>query len=243
MKVAECIGVFWFAVIFTSLLNCIVYRYICSEDHSFACFTRRSYCERCKISIPLIYIIPIFGFVFSGFKCSHCKISIPIYHIITEFLSGVVGLLFYILLNTEGLVLYYLLLVLIAIAIIDAKIHIIPPIFTIPLLIYGVFFFQSELPLLQRIYGALCCLIMVTLSMIIVSLIKKENIIAGGDIALFTSAGAWLGVHYVPILILLSTVVFIIYALPARLRGRVYTPMGPSISIGFYLCILLHLLS
>lgn len=243
MSMVESAMVFWFSVIYISFLNCIVYRYIYSSDHGFVNLMRFSYCDKCKEQIPLIYVIPIFGFFLSRFKCRCCRAPISIYHFSSEFLSGLLGLFFYNFLQVDGLVLFYLLIVLIAVSIIDAKTHLIPLIFTVPLLIYGLFFYKTNISLQDHVYGALCCFFMVTISMVIVSLIKKENVIAGGDVALFTCAGAWLGLYYVTILILLSATAFIVYALPARLQGRMFIPMGPSISIGFYLCIILQHLS
>ena len=74
--------------------------------------------------------------------------------------------------------------------------------------------------------------------MFLVSVLHKEDLIAGGDIVFATAAGAWLGMDKVLLFIFISAVTFILYSLPYRLKGIRFAPMGPSLSIGFLLCLL-----
>ncbi|CAD6176195.1 prepilin peptidase [Escherichia coli] len=76
------------------------------------------------------------------------------------------------------------------------------------------------------------------LSMKIVSIVKKDDVVAGGDIALSCATGAWLGVDEVLIFLLISSVIFLIYSIPFRLKGMVFVPMGPALSVGFFICLL-----
>ncbi len=91
----------------------------------------------------------------------------------------------------------------------------------------------------MRILGAMLAFFVMYLSMLITGLVKKEDVFAGGDIALATAAGAWLGLEMLHLFLLITSLSFISYALPLRLKGMRYSPMGPALALGFMACLFL----
>lgn len=92
----------------------------------------------------------------------------------------------------------------------------------------------------DKIFGAFTGFLIMYISMKLVSALRKEDVFAGGDIALATAAGAWLGIDKMPFFLILSSFIFILYSLPARLRGQVFVPMGPALSASFFICLVYH---
>ena len=111
---------------------------------------------------------------------------------------------------------------------IDNRMLLLPDILTFPLLIGG-FVFASIVPgfALQSALGAASGYILpVIASLLIVR--KHPEAFGGGDIKLLSAIGAWIGVHYVPILILVSSVIFGASCLLKREKAGAF---GPSIVI------------
>lgn len=234
--------VFWLAVIYISLLNCITYRYVKNSDLKFTALIKSSTCEQCSERIRFPYYLPLIGFLLATGKSKCCQAKIPRKHFFIELLGGLITVVAWWLMKEKGLVVTFLFFALIAVAVIDLKKQIIPFVFTVPVFISGFYFLPYTVPLEQRWYGAICGFLLTTLAMSFVSFLKKENVIAGGDIALITCAGVWLGIHMVPLFILVTALLFIIHALPERLNGSLYTPMGPSICLGYSICLIFHLI-
>ncbi|EED1584154.1 prepilin peptidase, partial [Escherichia coli] len=82
------------------------------------------------------------------------------------------------------------------------------------------------------------CFVVTYCSMQLVGFLKNEDVFAGGDIALATAAGAWLGLEQSLFFVIYFSLIFIVYALPFRFFKVIYVPMGPAISLGFFLCLL-----
>ncbi|MGE9075102.1 prepilin peptidase, partial [Escherichia coli] len=109
---------------------------------------------------------------------------------------------------------------------------------TIPLFWCGLLFSPFEPDAYSRILGACFGFLLFWLSMALVSYISKEDLVAGGDIVFSAAVGSWIGMERLPVFILFSSLLFIFYALPWRLKGIRCVPMGPAISVGFFICLL-----
>ncbi|WP_149025242.1 prepilin peptidase, partial [Escherichia coli] len=142
-----------------------------------------------------LYLIPVVGFFITFGRCSKCAHPIPVRYPVLEFIGGIgsVFIFYHFDVSIETSITNSLFLVLLFIALIDIYEYWIPAIVTYPLfwcgLIFSPYCQQSEL----RIIGAAVGFYTMWLSMAITSYWKKEDVFAGGDIALVTCAGAWLG--------------------------------------------------
>lgn len=194
-----------------------------------------SYCEACNKPIKPLALLPFFGWFLSKGKCSCCKFQVPVKYPLVEGLVGLVSALMPFIMGEFGLFTLgglVLLWVGVMISWIDWKEQIIPEELTWFLLFSGFLFSPFELDLYSKVIGAAMGCGAVWLTFLVVGLLKNVNTHAGGDVALAAAAGAWLGISGAPTFILLSSLVYIAYALPLRFRGIIWVPMGPALAFG-----------
>lgn len=199
-----------------------------------------SFCNFCQVKLKWYTLIPLFGYFLSRGKCSFCHTAISIKYPLVELIVGLLSVFLFIFYGDSQnfIILLCILYVLIFLTLIDIKEMWLPSVVTYPLFWGGLLCpaFCSE-PLF-RIYGALFCFVVTYFSMQLVGFLKNEDVFAGGDIALATAAGAWLGLEQSFVFIICSSVVFIVYSLPFRFFKIMYVPMGPAFSLGFFSCLL-----
>ena len=63
----------------------------------------RSYCPKCNHKLNFLDLIPVLSYIFLGGKCRYCKNKIRLRYIILEILSGIVFLLYAMLLDSPNL--------------------------------------------------------------------------------------------------------------------------------------------
>ena len=118
---------------------------------------------------------------------------------------------------------------------IDERMFLLPDILNVTLLITG-FVYASTLPAGECIYyspafnsavGAAAGYILPVIASLL--MVKKyPDAFGGGDIKLLSAVGAWVGFPLVPILLLLSSIVFALFCLVKRERSGAF---GPAIVI------------
>lgn len=200
-----------------------------------------SRCDACHTRISKWHLLPIFGWFFAKGRCRSCKMSISILHPMFELIGGIgwIAALLYFGFTVEGLAACLLWQVLLFLAEIDWRETWLPAVVTLPTFWVGLLFSPFTLSIEERAWGAFIGFFTMWLSMAVVGRLKKMNVFAGGDIALACAAGAWIGIDKMPIFLFGTAVIFILMALPARLRGRIMVPMGPALAIAFLICIVL----
>lgn len=201
-----------------------------------------SRCDACEKKINWLYLIPVLGYFFSRGKCRYCHSPVPVIYPLTEVICGFicVALFFYLGNNMKAVLMSVVFLCLVFLSLIDIKETWLPSCVTFPLFWCGLLispFAESD----AKIIGAFIGFCTMYFSMMIVSLIKKEDLVAGGDVALSTAAGAWLGAEMTLQFLWVSSCIFILYSVPFRIKGITFVPMGPALSIGFYSCLLYQL--
>lgn len=67
----------------------------------------RSYCPKCNHKLNFLDLIPVLSYIFLGGKCRYCKNKIRLRYIILEILSGIVFLLYAMLLDINILNIEY----------------------------------------------------------------------------------------------------------------------------------------
>lgn len=200
-----------------------------------------SMCNNCGKKIRFIYLIPIIGFVLTRGKCSYCHKPILWRYPLLELFGGggSVYLFIHFGCGFVGILAVAIFLCLIFLSLIDIYEHWLPAIVTYPLFWFGLAFSPFCIVPEMRIMGAMAAFFIMCTSMLITGMIKKEDLFAGGDVALATAAGSWLGLEMLPEFLLISSLSFIVYAFPLRLKGVRYSPMGPALACGFMACLFL----
>lgn len=199
-----------------------------------------SSCNGCGRRIKFIYLIPLAGYFLSRGRCIYCGFKIPIRYPLLEMFGGVgTSFCFYYYgVGSLGWVAACLFLVLLFLSIIDVYEHWLPAVVTYPLFWCGLLFSPFCIDPEMRIIGAVLGFYTLYGAMFLLGLWKKEDLFAGGDIALASGAGAWLGVESMSIFFMVTSLSYIIYGVPMRLKGHKYSPMGPALAIGFIVCLL-----
>ncbi len=112
---------------------------------------------------------------------------------------------------------------------IDARMYLLPDVLTIPLLILGfayAVFVSVWVGSGESVIGAIGGYFLPLIASLFV-VWKHQNAFGGGDVKLLAAIGAWFGLEKLLYVIILSTVLFFIYALVKRRREGAY---GPAIS-------------
>lgn len=198
-----------------------------------------SHCNQCKSNIKPLYLIPVLGYLLSRGKCGHCGYVVPKkYPAIELFCGGVCAGIYYFYSDLNiAFILSSIFLVLTFLTLIDMKETWLPSCVTYPLFWFGLLF-SPFVGADERIWGGFVGCLLMYVAMKIVSILRKEDVFAGGDIALSAAAGAWIGIDKVPSFFVVTSLIFIAYSIPFRVRGIVFVPMGPAISVAFFLCLL-----
>ncbi len=201
-----------------------------------------SKCNHCGEKIRWYYLIPVLGYFLCRGKCVYCLSKIPCRYPLTEFFCGICCVIIFIYFRYrmyDAVIVSLLFLCLVFLTLIDLRENWLPACVTYPLFWAGMItpgFASSD----DKIFGAFAGFLIMYVSMKLVSVVRKEDVFAGGDIALATAAGAWLGIDKMPSFLILSSFIFIFYSLPARFKGKVFVPMGPALSASFFICLVYH---
>ena len=104
-KLNTILYIFMFAIgiVLGSFYTLAVYRIPLKQDITHT----RSYCPKCNHKLNFWDLIPVFSYIFLGGKCRYCKEKIRPRYIIIETLSGIVFLLYAIILDIDLLNIEY----------------------------------------------------------------------------------------------------------------------------------------
>jgi leader peptidase (prepilin peptidase)/N-methyltransferase len=222
-------GVFILGLLVGSFLNVVIYRLPIMMQNSwkqecaalenreleeqavFNLNTPRSACPHCGHKITALENIPIVSYLFLGGKCSECKTHISLRYPIIEFLTGVLSAVVAYHFGFSFACLAALLLTwaLVALTFIDVDHQLLPDSITLPLVWFGLFFNLSNTftSLEVSVIGAMAGYLSLWLVYHGFRLATGKEGMGYGDFKLLAALGAWLGWTYLPVIILLSSVV------------------------------------
>ena len=145
-------------------------------------------------------------------------------------IAGITGL-FLLVFSNYPLTLFVLLWFCALMACIDEKLHVLPDVLTVPLLILGFYFSTSDLGIVTPFEsgtGALAGFLLPTVAAAVMTPFFPRSL-GGGDFKMLTALGAWLGFPGL-IGVILSSVVY--FALIALIRKKKEGPYGTSLFLG-----------
>ena len=201
--------------------------------------TPRSRCPHCHTTIKAIHSIPIVSFLLIRGRCRYCEHPVSWRYPLVEFITAIgtihMGLVFGFTLTTLfGLLLLWTLITLIFI---DLDHHLLPDDLTLPLLWMGLLanYFHTFATLEDAVLGAMIGYLSLWLIYHIHRLITGREGMGYGDFKLFAAVGARLGWQFLPLVILLASVVGTLFAVINI--GLKHTSKDIPIAFGPYLAV------
>ncbi|ASU21510.1 prepilin peptidase [Vibrio qinghaiensis] len=256
-----------FGLIVGSFLNVVIYRlpkimerewrqecadcfpeyHIAPPEGQLTLSVPRSSCPHCDTPIRIIDNIPLLSWLFLKGKCSRCQGPIsaryPLIELLTASMSFVVASHFGF--SYFSLALLFFTFVLIAATFIDFDTMLLPDKLTLPLLWAGLslsLMHISPVSLQDAVIGAIAGYLSLWSVYWLFKLVTGKEGMGYGDFKLLAALGAWLGWQYLPIIILMSSVVGIVFGLiQLRLQKKGIDkafPFGPYLAIAGWLTLL-----
>ncbi|UUM30220.1 prepilin peptidase [Vibrio japonicus] len=200
----------------------------------------RSTCPKCKTPIRILDNIPVLSWLLLRGKCRACGNPISIRYPLVEALTG--GLCFLVAsqfgFSIFSLALLVFTFVLIAATFIDLDTMLLPDSLTLPLVWSGVVLALlqvSPVSLQDSVIGALAGYLSLWSVYWLFKLVTGKEGMGYGDFKLLAALGAWLGWQYLPMIILFSSLVGLVFGLiQLRLKQQGIDqgfPFGPYLAI------------
>lgn len=170
-----------------------------------------SRCNQCHTPIKPQHNVPVFSYLYLRGKCAHCHAAIAIRYPSVELLTGVISALVAWHFGYSAETLFALLLswALIALSVIDIDQQLLPDNIILPLLWLGLllslFSIFTDSP--SSIIGAIAGYLSLWTVFQLFKLATGKEGMGFGDFKLLALFGAWLGWQYLPLIILLSSLV------------------------------------
>ncbi|WP_439532472.1 prepilin peptidase [Polymorphobacter sp.] len=182
----------------------------------------RSRCDSCDATLGAAELVPVLSFVLGKGRCRHCDAPIPRRHLAIELAAA--AMVFLALLVAPGLAGVALAgfgLALLTLAILDVEHFWLPDRLTLPLIAAGLGLGAWMPPsLAERLIGTVAGFACLALIAIAYRLVRGREGLGGGDAKLLAAIGAWLGWVPLPFVLLGASLLGLVLALLARLRGR-----------------------
>ena len=212
------------------------------EGERFNILMPPSHCPSCKTAIKPWQNIPILSYVLLKGQCKHCQTAISLRYPLIELLTGLVFAVCAWKFGATWTALATMVFsaYLIAMIFIDADTQLLPDQLTLPLMWGGIVFHLAAY-LLQADWGITTLVDSLLGAMVgymsLWSIFQLFKLVTGkegmgyGDFKLLAALGAWLGISVLPIIIIMSAVVGLIFALIMKVAKNQPMPFGPYLAI------------
>ncbi|WP_070962262.1 prepilin peptidase [Vibrio sonorensis] len=209
-------------------------------EETFNLSVPRSKCPSCQHPIAAYDNIPVFSWLWLKGKCRHCDASISPRYPLVELCSAVLctAVAAHFGFSVYSIALLAFTLILIAAVFIDFDTLLLPDQLTLPLMWLGVFASLSNISpvsLESSIIGAMAGYLSLWSVYWLFKLITGKEGMGYGDFKLLAALGAWLGWQLLPMVVLLSSLVGLVFGL-VQLRMQKQGidkafPFGPYLAI------------
>ncbi len=206
----------------------------------------RSACPQCNHQITAAENIPVISYLFLKGKCSSCKTSIPLRYPFVELVTGLLSLVVAIKFGVSWQALAAIVLTwsLVALTFIDFDTMLLPDSIVLPILWLGLFANSAMLftDLNSAFFGAVAGYLSLWAVYWSFKLLTGKEGMGYGDFKLFALIGAWLGWQYLPLTILLSSVVGTVIGITLMLnrdnKRNIAIPFGPYLAIAGWIALM-----
>lgn len=229
--------------------ECLDYLQLPAEptgDEAFNLAVPPSRCPNCKTPIKGYHNIPVFGYLFLRGQCAACHAPISPRYPLIEALTAVASVVVACHFGYTPQALFALLLTwaLIALSFIDIDHYLLPDSITLPFLWLGLLLslFDLYTDANTAIIGAIGGYMILWTVYHLFKLATGKEGMGYGDFKLLALFGAWLGWHYLPMIILLSSlvgaVIGITMVIVVRHDHRKPIPFGPYLAAAGWIALL-----
>ena len=218
-----------------------------AEPPIFNLVTPGSHCPHCNHRIRWYENLPVVSWALLKGRCSGCKAAIskryPIIELLTALVAGLCAWRF----GYDPWLIFMLYgsFTLLALAVIDLDTTLLPDDLTYPLLWAGLLAAVlgiSPVSLSDAVIGAMAGYLALWSLYWVFKLLTGKEGMGYGDFKLLAALGAWLGWQYLPVVVLLSSVVGLVFAVSMMASGSVKRdqgiPFGPYLAIAGWIALL-----
>jgi len=209
--------------------------------------TPGSHCPHCNHRIRWYENVPVVSWALLKGRCSECMAAIskryPIIELLTALVAGLCAWRF----GYDPWLIFMLYgsFTLLALAVIDLDTTLLPDDLTYPLLWAGLLAAVlgiSPVSLSDAVIGAMAGYLALWSLYWVFKLLTGKEGMGYGDFKLLAALGAWLGWQYLPVVVLLSSVVGLVFAVSMMASGSVKRdqgiPFGPYLAIAGWIALL-----
>lgn len=217
-----------------------------SDKELFNLAIPHSRCPRCNVLIQPYQNIPVISYCFLKGKCANCKTHISLRYPLIEAFTGIVStsVAWHFGYSVEMLFAVLLTWVLITISFIDIDEQLLPDSIVLPTLWLGLFLslFSIYTDTYSSIIGAIAGYLSLWTVFHVFKLVTGKEGMGYGDFKLLALLGAWLGWQYLPIIILLSSLVGAVIGVTmivlVNKDRNIPIPFGPYLSIAGWIALM-----
>ena len=257
--------VFIISLLIGSFLNVVIYRLPVMMEHDwkkecteyleletkaensevFNLMLPSSKCPDCHASIKPYQNIPVISYLFLGGKCAECKTHISLRYPIIEAFTAISSTIVAYQFGYTAEMFFALILTwsLIALTFIDIDHQLLPDSINLPLLWLGLFLsiFLIYTDPVSSIIGAIAGYLSLWAVYYLFKIVTGKEGMGFGDFKLLAMLGAWLGWQYLPIIIILSSLVGAVIGISmiilAKSDRNTPIPFGPYLAAAGWLAL------
>ncbi len=208
--------------------------------------TPRSRCPLCQHAIAAIENIPVISYLFLKGRCRGCGVGISKRYPIIEALTGLMSVVVAWHFGFSWACLGALLLTwsLIALTFIDLDHQLLPDKITLPLVWLGILFnlFTQFTDLTSSVVGAMAGYLVLWSIYHLFRLVTGKEGMGYGDFKLLAALGAWMGWQYLPMIVLLSSLVGAVVGISLVLlknhQRDIPIPFGPYLAAAGWIALI-----
>ena len=221
------------------------------EGERFNILMPPSHCPSCKSAIKPWQNIPILSYVLLKGQCKHCHAAISLRYPLVELLTGLVFAICAWKFGATWTALAAMVFsaYLIAMIFIDADTQLLPDQLTLPLMWGGIVFHLAAYllqadwgitTLVDSLLGAIIGYLSLWSVFQLFKLVTGKEGMGYGDFKLLAALGAWLGIGVLPIIIIMSALVGLIFAIIMKVAKNQPMPFGPYLAISGWLVLIFN---
>lgn len=197
-----------------------------------------SHCPSCNAPVKAWQNIPVLSYVLLRGRCASCKAPIGVRYPLVEFITALLTIFPLLMFGFTSYAFAAILFswILLILTVIDIDHQLLPDQLTLPLIWLGLLFnsITGSIPLQDAVWGAVAGYLSLWSVFWVFKLLTGKEGMGYGDFKLLAALGAWLGWQFLPLIILLSSVVGAVFggAVLMLKRSDSSTPMpfGPYLA-------------